>query len=227
MLLKFIKNGVGFMKIITLAASICGLSSINSAIAASVPDANEDMSLTSQPERQNIVLAGGCFWGVQAVFQHTKGVTKAISGYAGGTEETANYEMVGSGTTGHAEVVQVTYDPSEITLGKILKIYFAVAHNPTELNYQGPDHGTQYRSAIFYENPGQKKLAESYITQLNNAKVFSGSIVTTLEPLTKFYPAEDYHQDYAKLHPDNPYIAKNDLPKVVNLQRAFPDLYVK
>lgn len=225
--LRFIKNGVNLMKIITLAASICGLSSINPALAASVPDHKEDMQLASASGSQTIVLAGGCFWGVEAVFQHTKGVKQAISGYAGGNAETAHYDMIGSGTTGHAEVVQVTYDPSKITLGKILKVYFAIAHNPTELNYQGPDHGTQYRSAIFYDNPEQKKLAESYITQLNNAKVFSGNIVTTLEPLKQFYPAEDYHQDYAKLHPKNPYIVRHDLPKVANLEKAFPDLYVK
>ncbi len=227
MSLKFITNGARFMKIITLAASICGLSSINPALAASVPDPKEDMQLASKPSTQTIVLAGGCFWGVQAVFQHTKGVKQAISGYAGGNADTAHYEMIGSGTTGHAESVQITYDPSQITLGKILKVYFTVAHNPTELNYSGPDHGTQYRSAIFYANPEQKKLAESYIEELNKAKVFSGTIVTTLEPLKAFYPAEDYHQDYAKLHPKNPYIVRHDLPKIANLEKAFPDLYVK
>ena len=227
MSLNFIKNGAKLMKIITLAASICGLSSISPALAASVPNPKEDAQLASQPGSETIVLAGGCFWGVQAVFQHTKGVKQAISGYAGGSADTAHYEMVGSGTTGHAEAVQVTYDPSQITLGSLLKIYFAVAHNPTELNFQGPDHGTQYRSAIFFANPQQKKLAEAYMEQLNQAKIFSDKIVTTLEPLTKFYAAEDYHQDYAKLHPTNPYIARNDLPKVANLEKIFPDLYVK
>lgn len=227
MLPNFIKNGVNFMKIITIAASICGLSSISPATAALVPEPKEDMQLAAQPGSQTIVLAGGCFWGVQAVFQHTKGVKQAISGYAGGDASTANYEIIGSGTTGHAESVQVTYDPSVVTLGKILKVYFAIAHNPTELNFQGPDHGTQYRSAIFYENPEQKKLAEAYIEQLNSAKIFSGQIVTTLEPLKAFYPAEDYHQDYAKLHPENLYIARYDLPKVANLKKVFPELYVK
>jgi len=227
MLNKFIKNGVNLMKIFTIGASICGLSAMDPALAASVPSPKEDTQLASQPGSNTVVLAGGCFWGVQAVFQHTKGVKKAISGYSGGSADTAHYEMVGSGQTGHAEAVQVTYDPSQITLGSLLKIYFAVAHNPTELNYQGPDHGTQYRSAIFYENEEQKKLAQSYIAELNKAKIFPENIVTTLEPLKTFYAAEDYHQDYAKLHPENPYIVRNDLPKVVNLQKAFPELYVK
>ncbi len=226
MTLKFIKNGVNFMKIITLATSLCGLSS-NHALAASIPAPKEDEQLASQSGSQTIVLAGGCFWGVQAVFQHTKGVTKAISGYAGGSADTAHYEMIGTGKTGHAEVVKVTYDPSKITLGKILKIYFAVAHNPTELNHQGYDVGTQYRSAIFYSNPEQKRISESYINQLNQDKVFSDPIVTTLEALNEFYQAEDYHQDYVKSHPGNPYVARNDLPKIVNLEKEFPELYVK
>lgn len=224
---KLLNHGVNFMKIITLAASLCGLSTLNPAIAAAIPDPKENTAIATEAGSQNIVLAGGCFWGVQAVFQHTLGVTKAISGYAGGNAETAHYEMVGSGTTEHAEVVRVTYDPSKITLGKILKVYFAVAHNPTELNFQGPDHGTQYRSAIFYNTPEQKKIAENYITQLNEAKLFPKPIVTTLEPLTEFYPAEDYHQDYARLHPDNSYIVRNDLPKVESLKKLFPDLYTK
>ncbi len=215
------------MTIFTVGASICGISAMDPAIAAAVPGPQEDVQLANLPGSDTIVLAGGCFWGVQAVFQHTKGVQKAISGYAGGSADTAHYEMVGSGRTGHAESVQVTYDPSQITLGSLLKIYFAVAHNPTELNYQGPDHGTQYRSAIFYANEEQKKLAEAYIAQLNQAKIFPENIVTKLEAFKAFYAAEDYHQDYAKLHPENPYIARNDLPKVANLQKAFPELYVK
>jgi peptide-methionine (S)-S-oxide reductase len=227
MLTELIKNGVKFMTIFTVGASICGISAMDPAIAAAVPGPQEDVQLANLPGSDTIVLAGGCFWGVQAVFQHTKGVQKAISGYAGGSADTAHYEMVGSGRTGHAESVQVTYDPSQITLGSLLKIYFAVAHNPTELNYQGPDHGTQYRSAIFYANEEQKKLAEAYIAQLNQAKIFPENIVTKLEAFKAFYAAEDYHQDYAKLHPENPYIARNDLPKVANLQKAFPELYVK
>src|SRR5579885_1392353 len=160
---------------------------------------------TSGAGPQSVVLAGGCFWGVQAVFQHTKGVTQAVSGYAGGSKETAHYEMVGTGRTGHAESEQITFDPKEITLGKILQIYFSVAHNPTQLNYQGPDHGTQYRSVIFYTNDVQKRIALAYIAQLNAAKVFPSPIVTQVVPLKAFYRAEDYHQNYLALHPTNPY----------------------
>jgi peptide-methionine (S)-S-oxide reductase len=174
---------------------------------------------------QTAVLAGGCFWGVQAVYQHTEGVTQAVSGYAGGQKDTAHYEMVGTGRTGHAESVSVTFNPQQISYGKILQIYFSVAHNPTELNYQGPDTGTQYRSAIFYANDEQKRIAGAYIAQLDKAHAFGGPIVTKLEPLSGFYPAEDYHQDFAVLHPNHPYIAFNDLPKVDNLKRLFPDFY--
>jgi peptide-methionine (S)-S-oxide reductase len=174
---------------------------------------------------QTVVLAGGCFWGVQAVFQHTKGVTAAVSGYAGGSKQTAHYEMVGTGRTGHAESVQVTFDPQQTTLGKILQIYFSVAHDPTELNRQGPDVGTQYRSAVFYANDEQKRVASAYITQLGKAHVFSQPIVTQVEPLNGFYPAEDYHQDFAVLHPSYPYIVFNDLPKVENLKQLFADIY--
>jgi peptide-methionine (S)-S-oxide reductase len=174
---------------------------------------------------QTIVLAGGCFWGMQAVYEHTKGVTQALSGYAGGQKATAHYEMVGTGTTGHAESEQVTFDPRQISLGKILQIYFSVAHNPTELNYQGPDEGTQYRSEIFYASDEQKRVAEAYIGQLDKAHAFAKPIVTRLGALAGFYPAEDYHQDFAILHPDYPYIVFNDLPKVGNLKRLFPDYY--
>jgi peptide-methionine (S)-S-oxide reductase len=185
-------------------------------------------SLDSKPAGeglQTVVLAGGCFWGVQAVFQHTKGVTNAVSGYAGGKKETAHYEMVGTGRTGHAESVSVTFDPRQISYGKILQIYFSVAHNPTELNYQGPDSGTQYRSAIFYANDEQKRIADAYVAELDKAHAFKAPIVTKLEPLSGFYPAEDYHQDFAVLHPNYPYIVFNDLPKVDNLKRLFPDVY--
>jgi peptide-methionine (S)-S-oxide reductase len=174
---------------------------------------------------QTIVLAGGCFWGVQGVFEHTKGVVHAVSGYAGGSKETAHYEMVGTERTGHAESVQVTYDPKKISYEKILQIYFSVAHNPTELNYQGPDSGPSYRSAIFYANDGQKRIAEAYIAQLDKAHVFPAKIVTKLEAFTGFYPAENYHQDFLVVHPDYPYIVFNDLPKVANLKRLFPDYY--
>ena len=180
---------------------------------------------TASDEPQTVVLAGGCFWGVQAVFQHVKGVTKAVSGYAGGNKDTAHYQIVSMGNTGHAESVQVTFDPRQISFGRILQIYFSVAHDPTELNRQGPDVGTQYRSAIFFTDAAQQKVAEAYIAQLDKAKAFKGPIVTKLTPLTAFYPAEKYHQDYATLHPDNPYIYYNDLPKVDNLKRLFPDVY--
>jgi peptide-methionine (S)-S-oxide reductase len=179
----------------------------------------------SKPALQTVVLAGGCFWGVQAVFQHVKGVSQAVSGYAGGTKETAMYEVVSSGRTGHAESVQVTFDPRQISYGRILQIYFSVAHDPTQLNRQGPDTGTQYRSAIFYRDESQKSIAQAYIAQLDKAGVFRHPIVTQVSPLTEFYPAEAYHQDYATLHPSSPYIAFNDLPKVENLQHVFADLY--
>jgi peptide-methionine (S)-S-oxide reductase len=171
------------------------------------------------------VLAGGCFWGVQGVFQHVDGVISAVSGYAGGARDTAKYDMTSSGTTGHAESVQITFDPHRISYGRILQIYFSVAHDPTELNRQGPDTGTQYRSAIFPQTPDQVRIATAYIAQLNQAKVFASPIVTTIEPDKAFYPAEAYHQDYLTLHPTQPYIAINDLPKVKALGQLFPNLY--
>jgi peptide-methionine (S)-S-oxide reductase len=174
---------------------------------------------------ETAVLAGGCFWGVQAVFQHVKGVNKVLSGYSGGTKDTAEYSIVSSGRTGHAESVEVTFDPGVISYGKILQVFFSVAHNPTELNRQGPDVGTQYRSAIFVRDDAQRRVAESYIAQLDKAGVFHRPIVTQVDNLTAFYAAEPYHQDYATIHPDNPYIAYNDLPKIDNLKRMFPDLY--
>ena len=178
--------------------------------------------------RETAVFAGGCFWGVQAVFQHTQGVLNAVSGYAGGDKATASYSMIGSGRTGHAEAVHITYDPKQVSYGKLLQIYFSVAHDPTTLNRQGPDAGTQYRSAIFYQDANQKQVAERYIAQLDAAKVFPGKIVTQLTPLAQplaFYPAEDYHQDYATLNPNQPYIAKFDLPKIANLKTMLPELY--
>jgi peptide-methionine (S)-S-oxide reductase len=193
--------------------------------AVVIPPPAVDAQTPADNAPQTIVLAGGCFWGVQGVFEHTKGVTHAVSGYSGGTKETAHYEMVGTERTGHAESVQVTYDPKQISYGKILQIYFSVAHNPTELNYQGPDSGPSYRSAIFYANDEQKRIAEAYIVQLNQAHVYRQPIVTKLEAFTGFYPAEDYHQDFLVLHPTYPYIVFNDLPKVENLQKLFPDDY--
>ncbi len=171
------------------------------------------------------VLAGGCFWGVQGVFQHVEGVTRAVSGYAGGDAATANYEMVSNGATGHAEAVEITFDPTKISYGKILQIYFSVAHDPTQFNYQGPDIGPQYRSAIFPTNEEQVRVAKAYIAQLDQAKVYGDTIVTTIEAGHGFYPAEDYHQDYLTLNPTQPYIVINDLPKVRNLERIFPQLY--
>ena len=193
--------------------------------AVAIPPPTLDETSPAPGGSQTVVLAGGCFWGMQAVYEHTKGVTQAVSGYSGGSKDTAHYQMVGTERTGHAESVSVTYDPRQISLGKILQIYFSVAHNPTELNYQGPDSGTSYRSAIFYANDEQKQIATAYIQQLDKAHAFSAPIVTKLEPLSGFYPAEDYHQDFAVVHPTYPYIVFNDLPKVANLKRMFPDYY--
>jgi peptide-methionine (S)-S-oxide reductase len=183
------------------------------------------MAISTPKGEQTAVIAGGCFWGIQAVFQHVKGVINATSGYSGGAPNTAEYETVSTGDTGHAESVKITYDPSQITYGQLLRVFFSVAHDPTELNRQGPDSGTQYRSVIFYGNEEQKKIAEAYIAQLDKAHVFSGPIVTQLIPLKAFYPAEAYHQNYAANHPDNPYIVYNDAPKVDRLRREFPQLY--
>jgi peptide-methionine (S)-S-oxide reductase len=176
---------------------------------------------------QTAVIAGGCFWGVQGVFQHTAGVVNAVSGYAGGNQSTADYNMVSTGTTGHAESVQIKYDPKQISYGKILQIFFSVAHDPTQLNRQGPDSGAQYRSAIFTTSDEQKKVADAYIAQLNAAKVYRKPIVTKVGPLEGFYPAEAYHQDYLTLHPNQPYIAYNDLPKVENLKKIFSQNYIE
>jgi peptide-methionine (S)-S-oxide reductase len=191
--------------------------------AVKLPPPTQDAHATAATE--TAVFAGGCFWGVQAVFQHTRGVLNAVSGYAGGEQRTARYELVGTGRTGHAESVQVTYDPNQVSFGTLLQIYFSVAHDPTTLNRQGPDVGPQYRSAVFYRNAEQKRVTESYIAQLDAAKVFPSRIVTEVRPLTGFHPAEAYHQDYATLHPRSPYIATFDLPKIANLKAALPQLY--
>jgi peptide-methionine (S)-S-oxide reductase len=180
---------------------------------------------TNKGHRETAVLSGGCFWGVQAVFQHTRGVISATSGYAGGEASSAHYEQVGNGNTGHAESVQIVYEPSQITYGQILMIFFSVAHNPTELNKQGPDWGAQYRSSIFYTDEEQEKIATAYIAQLNTAKVYGQKIVTQVVPLKGFYAAEAYHQDYVKRHPANPYITINDLPKLAELKKQYPELY--
>lgn len=180
---------------------------------------------TASGGEQKLVVAGGCFWGVQGVFQRVRGVSRAVSGYAGGAKETARYDKVSQGDTDHAESVEITYDPKAVSLGELLRVYFSVAHDPTQLNRQGPDEGRQYRSAIFVANTEQQKIARDYIAQLSEAKAFSAPIVTTLEPLKAFYPAEAYHQDYLVRHPAQPYIVYNDLPKVENLKSLFPSLY--
>jgi len=194
--------------------------------AVVIPAPAADMA--SAPDGlQTAVVAGGCFWGVQGVFQHTAGVVNAVSGYAGGSQMTATYDQVSSGTTGHAESVQIKFDPKKISYGKILQIFFSVAHDPTQLNRQGPDHGTQYRSAIFTTSDEQKKVADAYIAQLNAAKVYGGPIVTKVNTLQGFFPAEAYHQDYLTLHPNQPYIAYNDLPKIENLKKLFAASYIE
>ena len=192
--------------------------------AAEFPAPAVDIPPPAAKQTASVVLAGGCFWGVEAVFERLKGVSEAVSGYAGGKKSAAHYEIVSSGTTGHAESVQVTYDPSQISYGRLLEVFFSVAHDPTELNRQGPDYGTQYRSAIFYSNEEQKRVAEAYIQQLNKARVYSRPIVTQLTPLEGFYRAEEYHQHYFDHNPNQPYIVYNDAPKVKHLQQQFPEL---
>jgi peptide-methionine (S)-S-oxide reductase len=221
-----------FSRLLLCAAAIGGL-----AIAAFVAGplrAAEDAVAIPAPAAdvppsdglQTVVVAGGCFWGVQGVFQHTAGVASAVSGYSGGNKSTATYEEVSTGSTGHAESVQIKYDPKKISYGKILQIFFSVVHDPTQLNHQGPDSGTQYRSAIFTTSDEQKTVTDAYIAQLNAAKVYPKAIVTKVGTLNGFFPAEDYHQDYLTLHPNQPYIAYNDLPKVENLKKMFADTYI-
>ena len=196
------------------------------ATAVGIPDPTLDAPLATTKGEQTAVFAGGCFWGIEAVFEHVKGVKSVTSGYAGGEAKTARYEMVSSGQTEHAESVQITYDPSKISYGQLLKVFFSVAHDPTQLNRQGPDAGTQYHSAIFYASEEQKRIAEAYVNQLNQAKVFEGPIVTQIATLTSYYKAEAYHQDYAAHHPNERYIVIHDLPKVANLRKQLPDLYI-
>jgi peptide-methionine (S)-S-oxide reductase len=194
------------------------------ASAAVVPPPAVDIPAGGSRQQAVAVLAGGCFWGVEAVFEHLKGVTDVVSGYAGGSPKTAHYEMVGTGRTGHAESVQIAYDPSQISYGKLLQVYFSVAHDPTELNRQGPDEGTQYRSAIFYASEEQKRVAEAYIQQLTEARVFRSPIVTKVVALPAFYPAEEYHQNFIQRNPGNSYVVHNDLPKLSQLKRLFPEM---
>jgi len=209
-----------------MLAATCAAGCGGSSSAATLPDPVVDAAKTPDKRTATAVFAGGCFWGVEAVFKHVKGVSSAVSGYAGGSAKTAHYEIIGMGLTGHAESVQVSYDPSQISYGQLLRVFFSVAHDPTQLNRQGPDVGTQYRSAIFYADPEQQRIAQAYIEQLQNAKVFGRPIVTQLAPLNAFYPAEDYHQDYLAKHPDSMYIVINDLPKLNHLKQEFPQFYV-
>jgi peptide-methionine (S)-S-oxide reductase len=213
------------LAIFLIGASLaCTAATANGAV---IPAPTLDAPLATAKGEQTAVLAGGCFWGIEAVFEHVKGVIGVKSGYAGGTANTADYETVSTGQTGHAEAVRITYDPSQITYGQLLRVFFSVAHDPTQLNRQGPDTGSQYRSAIFYAGEEQQRIAEAYIAQLSKSKVFDEPIVTQVAALKAFYEAEAYHQDFAAHHPNHSYIVAHDLPKVENLQRQFPDLYVK
>jgi peptide-methionine (S)-S-oxide reductase len=207
------------------AASLLAACCLVVSLAASTfPDPIKDIHVTGTAAPQTAVLAGGCFWGVEAVFEQMNGVADVVSGFAGGSQLTAHYSIVSSGATGHAEAVRITYDPAKVTYGQLLKVFFAVAHDPTELNRQGPDDGPQYRSSIFYANDDQKTIAEAYIQQLNGARVFTRPVVTTVVPLKGFYPAEGYHQDFLARNPDYPYIVVNDLPKLRALKAEFPEL---
>jgi len=215
------KTSCFVLTIALLATAACNAKTVLSV----APAPNVDEQRANAPGRETMVLAGGCFWGIQAVYQHVKGVVSATSGYSGGDAKTAEYEIVSTGETGHAESVQIVYDPSQVTYGELLRVFFSVAHDPTQLNRQGPDEGTQYRSSIFYGNAEQKRIAEAYIAQLDRERVFSQPIVTKVVPLQAFYAAEAYHQNYAALHPNQPYIMFNDAPKVEHLKHAFPALY--
>ena len=211
-----------------LVASLLGATACNAKAnpspSAAVPAPLQDAPRAASAGQQTAVVSGGCFWGIQAVFQHVKGVISATSGYAGGSAKTAEYEIVSTGETGHAESVQIVYDPSRITYGELLRVFFSVAHDPTQLNRQGPDEGTQYRSAIFFASAEQKRVAEAYLQQLNASRVFKHPLVTQVTPLKGFYAAEEYHQNYIERNPDNPYVIYNDLPKLEHLQQAYLDL---
>jgi peptide-methionine (S)-S-oxide reductase len=223
------KRAIGLAAIAVIVGVALGVARprTDALASAAFPEPSLDNPLAAAFAQESVVVAGGCFWGVQAVFQHVKGVTSATSGYAGGSEKTARYEVVSSGTTGHAESVRVVYDASQISLGQILKIFFRVVHDPTELNRQGPDEGPQYRSAIFYDSDRQRQIADAYIAQLGEAKAFRRRIVTQVVPLDAFYAAEAYHQDYATRHPFDPYIMINDRPKVDSLRSLYPAIYIE
>ena len=214
-----------YLRILAILPVALSLACSVATATVAIPDPLVDAPLASAKGEQTAVVAGGCFWGVDAVFKHVKGVIDVKSGYAGGTANTAQYDMVSSGRTGHAESVRIKYDPSQISYGRLLKVFFSVAHDPTQLNRQGPDTGTSYRSNIFYTTDAQKAVADAYIAQLTKATVFPRPIVTRVDKFTAFYPAEDYHQDFLILHPTYPYIVINDLPKIANLKRVLPALY--
>jgi peptide-methionine (S)-S-oxide reductase len=219
------KRSLPIVMAVLVAAIAC--TRVKAGSPAVLPAPAVDAALAQSKGQETAVFSGGCFWGIQAVFQHVKGVTSAVSGYTGGQASTAHYELVSNGNTGHAESVRITYDPSQITYGQLLRVFFSVAHDPTEVDRQGPDEGTQYRSMISYANAEHKRIAQAYIEQLNRAKVFPRPIATQVVELKGFYPAEAYHQDYATRHPNDPYIMFNDAPKVAHLEKQFPELYVK
>ena len=222
---EWLFGGAAFALALTFALAFSGRYGLHAAERATVvPPPTFDNPKVSGP-LQTAVLSGGCFWGTQGVFEHVKGVRQVLAGYAGGQASTASYETVSSGTTGHAESIRITYDPVQISYGEILRIFFSVAHDPTELNRQGPDEGTQYRSSIFYADVIQQRIATEYIAQLEQAHVFARPVVTRVDPLKGFYPAERYHQDYLYHNPNQPYIVFNDQPKIANLKKVFPDIY--
>jgi peptide-methionine (S)-S-oxide reductase len=216
------KKTLGLMAIVTLLLS-CGANA--DAVNKAIPAPEVDMPAAEATGPQVAVLAGGCFWGLQGMFEHVQGVTRVVAGYSGGDKATAHYEMVGTERTGHAESVQITFDPKQISYGQLLRLFFSVAHDPTELDRQGPDRGPSYRSEIFFASPSQERVARAYVQQLTKAKVFSSPIVTKIEPLKGFYAAEDYHQDYLIHNPQQPYIVYNDLPKIEALKQAYPQVY--
>jgi peptide-methionine (S)-S-oxide reductase len=216
---------VGLAVMVAVIAVLTMLAPSTTTAAVAIPSPAVDDTISTAKGQQTVVLAGGCFWGIQAVFEHVKGVKSVTAGYSGGTVKNPSYEQVSSGATGHAESVKIVYDPSKVTFGQLLKVFFSVAHDPTELDRQGPDNGTQYRSAVFFTSDSQQHIAKAYIDQLNSAKVYPQPIVTEVTAYSAFYPAEDYHQDFAEKNPYNTYIMMNDAPKVVNLKKDLPDLY--
>jgi peptide-methionine (S)-S-oxide reductase len=216
---------VGLAVMVAVMAVLTMLAPSTTTAAVAIPSPAVDDTISTAKGQQTVVLAGGCFWGIQAVFEHVKGVKSVTAGYSGGAVKNPSYEQVSSGATGHAESVKIVYDPSKVTFGQLLKVFFSVAHDPTELDRQGPDNGTQYRSAVFFTSDSQQHIAKAYIDQLNSAKVYPQPIVTEVTAYSAFYPAEDYHQDFAEKNPYNTYIMMNDAPKVVNLKKDLPDLY--